>query len=246
MPHNSIPQCTTLIFDIGDVLFTWSTETPTSLSPHILKAIMSSPTWRQYECGKLSQDQCYSRVSIEFSIDLSEVSRALEHARESLKANHSLLSFIHTLKREADGGLRVFAMSNISQPDYDYLVAKNTIDWSIFDQIFTSAAAGMRKPDLCFYRHVLEVTGCDPTTTAFVDDKAENVLSAKSLGMHGVVYADLDSARRTLRSLVGDPIQRGWDFLWAHAGNHVSLTKTGLEIGDNFAQLLLLEATKQQ
>lgn len=243
MAATLIPHCDTLIFDIGDVLYTWSPNTPTPISPQTLKSILSSPTWALYECGKLTEEECYERAASEHSTDATNVARAFEHARESLLPNTELLSFIERLKQESQGKLRVFAMSNISQPDFEALVAKKSVDWTIFDHVFTSAAAGMRKPDLCFYRYVIDRVGCNPATTAFIDDKAENVLSARSLGMHGLVYHQLEDARTTLRSLVGDPIQRGRCFLESQRGGHNSVTETGLVVEENFTQLLLLEAT---
>jgi len=136
-------------------------------------------------------------------------------------------------------------MSNISQPDFDVLRTKPA-DWSIFDYIFTSAEAGMRKPNLCFYKHVLEKTGTDPKTAAFVDDRAENVLAARSLGFHGVVFDKPENVRKAIRYLVSDPVQRGWQFLRSRAGCLSSVTDTGIEIWDNFAQLLIIEATKDR
>ena len=245
MATSIIPRCNTLIFDIGDVLYTWSPKTPTPISPRTLKTILSSPLWGQYECGKLSEAECYQRVSVEHAVDASDVARAFEHARDSLLPNTELLSFIESLKRESGGSLRVFAMSNISQPDFEALLARESVDWSLFDQVFTSAAAGMRKPDLCFYKYVVEEIGCDLEMTIFVDDKPDNVLSARSLGMHGVVYNNLSDTRTALRSLVGDPVQRGWNFLRTRGGQHVSITDSGVVVGENFTQLLLLEATKE-
>ncbi|KAI0319615.1 HAD-like domain-containing protein [Amylostereum chailletii] len=244
MDTNFIPRCTTLILDIGDVLVTWSPKTPTSIAPRTLLDITSSSIWAKFESGKLTQSECYRLVAAEYSIDVEQLERAFEHARDSLQPNHDFISFIRTIK--AEGALRVFAMSNISSSDYEALRMK-LVDWSIFDEVFTSAAAGMRKPDLCFYKHVLKTTGSDPQSTLFVDDKLENVLSARSLGMQGVVFDKPESVRRTLRYLVSaDPIRRGWDFLEANAGKLDSITDTGLVIGDNFAQLLILEATNER
>ena len=204
---------------------------------------MTSPIWRLYECGKITEAECYKRAGVEHSVDAAEIARSFEYARKSLSPNAELLSFIAHLKQESGGTLRVFAMSNISQNDFAALLAKKSTDWTVFDRIFTSAAAGMRKPDLCFYRHVVEETGCNPATSVFVDDKAENVFSARSLGMHGIVYHDLASARATLLNLVGDPIRRGQAFLESRRGGHTSVTDTGLIVEENFSQLLILEAT---
>jgi FMN phosphatase YigB (HAD superfamily) len=235
-----IPKCTTIIFDIGDVLFTWCPSTPTSIPSRTLRDIVTSPIWGQYECDKLSQRDCYNAIADEYAFSAEEVSHAIEYAQNSLTPSTQLLAFIQGLKSRMKDRLRIFAMSNISRPDYDKL-RKLPVEWSVFDRIFTSFEAGMRKPCLSFYEYVLRETGADPSSTVFVDDKAENVLSARSLGMHGIVFDSVEKVCSALLCLVEDPIQRGYKFLENYAGRLDSVTDTGLVIGDNFAQLLILE-----
>ncbi|KAG1752977.1 HAD-like domain-containing protein [Suillus lakei] len=233
---------TTLIFDIGDVLFSWSPQTKTSISPKALRQILSSPTWIDYERGKISQADCYVRVGGEFSIDPIEVGHAFQDARDSLQSNEELISVIRHLKTRSNGMLHVFAMSNISAPDYEVLRSKPA-DWSLFDDIFTSAAVGERKPNLGFYKAVLSSTGADPSRTIFVDDKMENVLSARSLGMRGIVFDDHRKVVRALYNLLGDPVERGRQYLTLNAKKLLSVTDNGIFLRENFAQLLILEAT---
>ncbi|KAI0058103.1 HAD-like protein [Artomyces pyxidatus] len=240
-----VPRCTTLIFDIGDVLFSWSPVTSTSISPRKLKSILSSPTWFQYECGLLSEDECYRLVGDAFSLDPGEVRQAFIDARESLKPDNAFLSFIKELQAESGGRLRIFAMSNISAPDYEVLRTKPA-DWSIFQRVFTSAAAGMRKPNLGFYRYVLDEIKAEPSSVVFVDDRPENVLSARSMGINGIVFDDPANVRQALRCYVGDPLLRGRHFLESRAGQLESETDAGQQVGENFAQLLILEATKDR
>lgn len=242
----SVMSCNfdTIIFDIGDVLFSWSPNTRTSISPKMLRKILSSSTWYEYERGQLDEVECYGRVGNEFSIHPEEVRRALDQARNSLDPNEDLISLIRELK-DLDPTLKVFAMSNISIPDYQFLRTK-AVDWSLFDRIFTSGAAGERKPNLGFYRYVLSETGCDPYRTIFVDDKQENVLSARSLGLHGIVCDDHTKVKRSLRNLLGDPVIRGQEFLQRNAGKHYSVTDNDVELRENFGQLLILEATEDR
>jgi len=56
-----------------------------------------------------------------------------------------------------------------------------------------------------------------------VDDQIENVLTA-----------------------LGDPVQRGRHFLNRNAKQLDSVTDTGVMVEENFAQLLILEATQDQ
>ena len=239
------PRCRILIFDLGDVLFSWSPVTTTSISPKVFKKILSSTVWQEYECGRLSEDECYRLVGEKFTLDPGEVRQAIHDARASLQPNGTLIRFIRDLQSEANGALRIFAMSNISAPDY--VVARGMpTDWSIFERVFTSADAGMRKPDLCFYKYVLGEIKAEPSSVVFVDDRFENVLAARSLGINGIVFDDVDRVRQALRNLISDPVSRGLAFLEIRAGHLESETNLGNNISENFAQLLILEATRNK
>ncbi|TFK75393.1 HAD-like protein [Pluteus cervinus] len=240
-------EFTTIIFDLGDVLFKWSAPKELPVSPKTLRKILSSPTWFNYERGLLTEDECYEQVGQEYSLQPSDIRRAFLEARESLVANDDLIALIHELKKQSEGQLRVFAMSNISKPDYAVLRTKPA-DWSVFDEVFTSGMVGERKPHLGFYRHVVATTRIDPRRTIFVDDKLENVLSARSLGMYGIVFDSPGPVKRALRNLIGDPISRGREYLRQNAGHLESVTagteqQEPIALHENFAQLLILEVT---
>ncbi|KAJ7703151.1 Haloacid dehalogenase-like hydrolase-domain-containing protein [Mycena rosella] len=234
----------TIIFDIGDVLFSWSSDTKTSISSRTLRQILTCPTWFNYERGNISEDVCYDRVGAEFSLAPEEIRQAFIEARESLQSNDDLITLVRELKEQSNGTLRIFAMSNISIPDYKVLRTK-AADWDIFDRIFTSGEAGERKPHLGFYKHVLSETGIESQRAIFVDDKLENVVSARSLGLHGIVFprGGSDKVKRALRNLIGDPVLRGRDYLQRNAGALQSVTDNGIVLQENFAQLLILELT---
>ncbi|KAH9858423.1 HAD-like protein [Lenzites betulinus] len=237
---------TTLILDLGDVLFSWSPKTSTPIPPRQLKDILSSQTWFQYERGRISQDECYQRVGAEFSIDTTTIGEAFQQARESLRPNDAFLALIRELRKQSHGQLTVLALSNISLPDYEYIMALDS-DWtSIFDRVFPSALVGERKPHLGAYRMVLSEMNLDPHTTVFVDDKLDNVVSARSLGMHGVVFDSQENVFRTLRNIFGDPVQRGRDYLRRYAGCLETSTDAGVVFEENFTQLIIYEVTNDR
>ena len=175
-------------------------------------------------------------------MDPKEFGNALAQCRDSLQSNSELVSVIRTLKAESNGMLRVFAMSNISLPDFDALRAK-PFDWSIFDEVFTSGGVGERKPHFRFYAHVIEKTGADPKSTIFIDDKLENVLQARCVGWHGIVFDSPTNVMRQLRNLLNDQAKRGHEFLNRNAKNMHSIADNGVVIEENFAQLLILDVT---
>jgi len=202
-----------IIFDIGDVLFTWSSQTSTKVSAQTMAAIISHPVWFEFERGRISSDQCYFHLGQEFSIEASEVSEAFEQARNSLKQDNTMITFIRQLKhaykascsgedKESVSPLAIYAMSNISKPDYDYLRAIDA-PWELFDQIFASGYANMRKPDACFFDYVLKEIGRSGEEVVFVDDKLENIESAQALGLYGVQFKSASDTVEQLKKIFG-------------------------------------------
>lgn len=244
-------QYTTIIVDLSDVLFRVSplSHLSTSIPPRKLRTIMhNSNAWFNFEKGILNEDECYSRVAAENELDPTEVRKAFHQARDALSAESELFTFFRELKTASNGSLQVFAMTNISLPDFEALHSKATAEWSVFDQVFTSHAAGERKPNLGFYHHVIKATGVDPKTVIFIDAQFENVFAARSLGMHGILFETSQAVERTLRNLLEDPVKRGQDFLRRNARQLDCISKQtdkypSTTVEENWTQLLILEAS---
>ena len=95
-----------------------------------------------------------------------------------------------------------------------------------------SATARERKPEIGFYKQVIEQTRIDPSSTIFVDDKLENVSSARSLGMHGIVFDDQAKVVQQIKNLCCDPILRGNSFLVSGKKHLTSVTSNNVEISE--------------
>ncbi|KAI0380164.1 HAD-like protein [Hypomontagnella monticulosa] len=229
-----------IIFDLGDVLFTWSANTKTTIPPRKLRDIRSTPIWYNYERGEITRDVCYELSARQFSLPASEIAKAFVQARESLCSNDAIVSFLRELRR--DPVIEVYAMSNIGKEDFEDLAEE--MDWSLFDRVFTSAAAGMRKPEAGFYRHVLEQVGLHANQLIFIDDKEENVQAAQALGIRGSTFSQstVDDLHEMFYSAVG----KGWRYLFQNANQFDSITDSGVSFEDNFAKLLIVDSLQDE
>ena len=128
---------TAVVFDFGNVLFTSSSSTKRSPLPaKTLKNILRSFHWFEYEKGNLTEEEAYSLVAQEFSVAVTDIKVTLEAARNSLQSSPKILEVIRELRA---CGLAIYAMSNISAPDWAALSTKATPEeWALFDQIFIS------------------------------------------------------------------------------------------------------------
>ena len=104
----------------------------------------------------------------------------------------------------------------------------------------------MRKPDPRFYRYVLEEINMDPEELVFVDDRTENVLAARSLGISSIMFDSDVNVIRAVRNTLESKVGRGYQYLYRYAKRFDSITDNGHTIPDNFAQLLILETTNDQ
>ena len=197
--------------------------------------------WFEYEKGILSQAECYVLIALEFSLPLTDVTETFRAVGTSVQADISTIRILQNIKEHT--GIRLIVMSNIPEPDWKAFEHTEPEAYNLLDEVFTSAAAGERKPNLAFYHYVLHTANINPHRTLFIDDNVENVLSAKSLGMQGLLATTSSELASSLTTLLRNPVLDAKTWLQAHAKNMWSITDSGVIIKENFSQLLLMEVT---
>ena len=127
----------TAIFDLGDVLFTWSIpHADFPFNPKTLQYMLRSSIWYEYERGRPTEEEVYSSLAKEYSLPIDDVRHAFTIARSSLRPDPAMWDLIRHLKKS---GITCYAMSNISTPDWEVLQdAVPREDWGLFDRVFTS------------------------------------------------------------------------------------------------------------
>lgn len=95
---------------------------------------------------------------------------------------------------------RVFLLSNVGDLHWEHLHERHGIGALGHDRL-GSFEAGVMKPDPGIYALAERRFGLDPGATVFIDDRADNVATARSRGWHGIVHSDYDSTARQLRAL---------------------------------------------
>ncbi|MFC7330132.1 HAD family hydrolase [Marinactinospora rubrisoli] len=106
-----------------------------------------------------------------------------------------------TLRRLATAGVRLALLSNAPHDLAGALRAAPVLE--PFDRLFFSCELGICKPDPAVYRHVLADLGTPAEHTLFVDDREENVLAAKRLGIDAHHYAGARELDRFLAGRLG-------------------------------------------
>ncbi|KAL4984512.1 hypothetical protein BDW68DRAFT_190431 [Aspergillus falconensis] len=162
-----------IILDLWDILLSRLSPTSARIPRRVLKDVFSSDICYSYECGKLADVEFCQQVAVRHSLDGTDVVDILQQTRKIAIQDESLIQRLRTLKNQYGKDVHWYAMLNIAGPNY--AVIRDAIaEWAIFDRAFTSSDIGMRKPDLCFYRHVPHELGQHPGYVVFVESDPDN------------------------------------------------------------------------
>jgi hypothetical protein len=109
------PMCSqthsrTLILDLGDVLFHWSTHTLSVFSPSTFHAVVLTPTWGELEHGVISEYEALKIIGEELLLEPNKIQEAISQCRKTLSVDLDLIAELQALKKEMDGTLRIYAM----------------------------------------------------------------------------------------------------------------------------------------
>jgi epoxide hydrolase-like predicted phosphatase len=119
--------------------------------------------------------ELYSQVTT-FSLVMAEIIERLHRAGYTV----SLLSNTHD----------IHAKSNMLKGFYDN-----------FDNVFLSNEIGLIKPDMEKYKYVIKKLDTSPKKCVFIDDKIQNLVPARELGMIVIRFESFEKFKKTLKEL---------------------------------------------
>lgn len=186
------PPLQAIIFDLGGVIIdidperslrTFEQMGHTDIRP--LYETMAAEGWfARLEMGEVSPALIFDRLRHGLSRPVDD--------RDILRGWNALLGTIPATRIQLLERLslhfRLYLLSNTNvihmESIHRYVDinfgAKNMGHW--FDQDYYSYEMGLRKPDPAIFEVVVEEQALDPTTTLFVDDTYNNILTARQLG----------------------------------------------------------------
>jgi putative hydrolase of the HAD superfamily len=80
---------------------------------------------------------------------------------------------------------------------------------ALFDHVIESARIGLRKPDPCIYRMMVEALGVDPKRCVYLDDLGVNLKPAREMGMTTIKVLDAPQAIAELEAATGLALRQG-------------------------------------
>lgn len=94
----------------------------------------------------------------------------------------------------------VYLLSNIGDLHWQHVSSRHGLE-AIGHGVLTSFDAGVMKPDTGIYAQAEARFDLVPGRTVFIDDRAENIETARARGWHGIVHRTFDDTREALLRL---------------------------------------------
>ena len=176
-----------ILFDLGKVLVDFNFETglqalhgACSISRDRLEEVLWDENWiRRYECGEISTSEFHQYLceTADLRMDLSCFCETWTSVfLPGLIVSEDLLL---ALKRKYP----LILISNTNEAHIDF-VRSNYRVLDYFDHHVFSYEVGSLKPDRKIFEHAIAVSGHAAEALFFTDDREENIVAARRLGMH--------------------------------------------------------------
>lgn len=165
----------------------------------LLDAIVNDSLWHDMDIGKY--ESCTEMVEeyVEKHKTLETEIRLFfsENWMEFYAPYEDTLLFYNELYKQ---GYSIYILSNYAKDGFD-LIHKKYDFFKKAKGIVVSSYVGMTKPDLRIYEYLLETYNLNPDECVFIDDSVANIKAANELGIHGIIYTDIDSLRKDFKMI---------------------------------------------
>lgn len=193
-----------IIFDLGKVILDFSHlkiaeglavcsnhrtyRDPKNIVEHMFNT--GSKIASLYEEGKITSNDFFEYIKETFGLDISFLQFKLIW-NEIFSENKGIGDLIKRLKED----FTLFLLSNTNELHFEYVKEKFPIVYK-FDKWVLSHEAGIRKPHPGIYHMALSGAGVKPEEAIFIDDIAEFVSGAQSIGIHAVEFKSVEQITR--------------------------------------------------
>ena len=151
--------------------------------------------WNLWKTDKLNEVQFWEENSKEFGFDYD-----FEQVKEILRNINTLNEEIVPLIKGLRTNYKVYILSNQTREWLGDEIKRFNFN-ELFDDIFASYDAKSAKPGKEIYLKFLEKFNLKADECVFIDDKKENVDTARELGFKGIIFTSLEQLKLDLKKL---------------------------------------------
>jgi len=136
----------------------------------------------KFDLGQITEDEFFNHFKEIMKLKITK-DRFFEIYNDIFTYNPEATEVLRQLKDK----YRLILLSNTDCQRY-YFILEKFPQLKFFDAYVVSFQVGVMKPEAKIYHEALAKAGCEPQNAVFIDDRQENVASARSLGLKAIHY----------------------------------------------------------
>ena len=194
-----------IVFDFGGVLVDWNPRYfyrnifNTEEEMEYFLTNVCTPEWNTLTDAEMTFAEAIEMLVPKFPQYEREIRLYFEGWSEMLHAEiPESLTLKASLRAE---GYRLYGLTNWSAETMPLAKEKFTF-MNGFDGVVVSGDEGIKKPDPKIFHLLLDRYNLRPEETVFFDDHIENIIAARELGIHGILFKNAEQAEQDLKLLV--------------------------------------------
>lgn len=191
------PEIKAIVFDLGGVIM--SGGFLPFLHHYCLKCLTPQGKKKidklehDVNLGTITEAQFYRAIRQVFNVHLTP-KQMHNYIVSKMQVDKKLIEFIPHIKKAK---VALFTNS-IGHMAIDVLHKRGVPIRKTFDKLFVSSKIHLAKPDAQAYKFVIKNLKIHPAEALMVDDRKENIVGAKKLGMRGIVYKNAAQFKKEL------------------------------------------------
>ncbi|MDY0097909.1 MAG: HAD family phosphatase [Bacteroidales bacterium] len=177
-----------VVFDLGNVLISFDPEQylimknyPPGIRNTILNDIFHSEEWLKLDNGDITTKEATDSIASRSVLKREEISVVFNFRSDIMYPIDSNVQLLPALKKN---NIKLYYLSNFPLDVFDE-IKSDYYFFRYFDGGIISSEAKLSKPDLRFYKLIMDKYALVPDESLYIDDLEINVRAAEAAGMKG-------------------------------------------------------------
>ncbi len=191
-----------IVFDLGMVLIKFNPKEFLEINNYekkekIMKYIFGHEDWLKLDRGTLTEKELAKKLDRNGNFTYDEVMDIMKVRKDIMVP----FDFNKEIPKELkEKGYNLYILSNFPKVPFEEIRERDEF-FKYFDGAVVSAYVKHLKPEKAIYKELLRNYSLNPEETLFIDDKLDNIKSAKELGISGIHLKTPESLKEKLKEL---------------------------------------------
>ena len=151
----------------------------------------------EFEKGQITALEYYEHLTSKLSVSWTYEQFKAGWVYVNIGVNPEMFGLLQFLRTK----YKLYVLSNTNELHAQNITQRFPEVFSCFNSVYFSQDLHDRKPSVEIYKKTLNAIALDPQKVIFIDDLEKNIVSAQTLGIHGIQMFSVSQVKDDLKRL---------------------------------------------